>query len=145
MIYWTLKALHYAMLFFIRMNLCLGNVTPKHFSYLLTLRQHICKFCCLKVQSTVYIRGTWGPQNATVASGHSAMTPPPLHIHIYQAIMDCLHEFAREQFVWLKQFGVAHCVACCHWTVCNSCLIKTVWRRSLCGVLLLRKVYTICF
>ena len=40
--------------------------------------------------------------------------------------IDCLHEFAREQFVWLKQFGVAHRVACCHWTVCNSCLIKTV-------------------
>ena len=43
--------------------------------------------------------------------------------------------------VWLKQFSVAHCVACCHWKVCNSCLIKTVQRCSLCGVLLLKRVY----
>ena len=35
-----------------------------------------------------------------------------------------------------------HCVACCHWKVCNSCLIKTVQRCSPCGVLLLKKVYS---
>ena len=54
-----------------------------------------------------------------------------------------MHEFARERFVSLKQFGATHCVACCHWTVCNSCLIKTGRRCSLCGVLLLRKLYTV--
>ena len=43
--------------------------------------------------------------------------------------------------VWLKQFSIGHCVACCHWKVCNSCLIKTVQRCSLCGVLLLKRVY----
>ena len=43
--------------------------------------------------------------------------------------------------VWLKQFRVVHCVACCHWKVCNSCLIKTAQRWSLCGVLLLKRVY----
>ena len=55
--------------------------------------------------------------------------------------IDRLHEFAREQFVWLKQFSVAHCVAWCHWKVCNSCPIKTVQRCSLCGVLWLKRVY----
>ena len=33
-------------------------------------------------------------------------------------------------------------MACCHWNVCNSCLIKTVQRCSLCGVLLLERVYS---
>ena len=79
--------------------------------------------------------------------------------HGDQRVIFNLHEFAHEQLpeenslalltvwrvviekcvtvVWLKQFSVAHCVACCHWKVCNSCLIKTVQRCSLCGVLLL--------
>ena len=56
-------------------------------------------------------------------------------------LIDCLHEFAQWTIVWLKQFRVAHCVACCHWKVCKSCLIKTVQRCSPCGVLLLKKVY----
>ena len=43
--------------------------------------------------------------------------------------------------VWLKQCSVGHCVACCHWKMCNSCLIKTVPHCSLCGVLLLKRVY----
>ena len=29
--------------------------------------------------------------------------------------IDRLHEFAQWTIVWLKQFRVAHCVACCHW------------------------------
>ena len=56
-------------------------------------------------------------------------------------VIDCLHEFAQCKIVWIKQFRVAHCVACCHWKKCNSCLIKTVQRCSPSGVLLLRKVY----
>ena len=43
--------------------------------------------------------------------------------------------------VWLKQCSVGHCVARYYWKVCNSCLIKTVQRCSLCGVLLLKRVY----
>ena len=39
--------------------------------------------------------------------------------------------------VWLKQFSFGHCVACCHWKVCNISLTKTVHLWSLCGVLLL--------
>ena len=33
----------------------------------------------------------------------------------FWASIDCLHEFAQWTIVWLKQFRVAHCVACCHW------------------------------
>ena len=58
-------------------------------------------------------------------------------------IINCLHEFAQWTIVWIKQFRVTHCVACCHWKVCNSCLIQTVQRCSPCGVLLLKKVYTL--
>ena len=57
--------------------------------------------------------------------------------------IDCLYEFAQWTIVWSKQFRAAHCVACCHWKVCNNCLIKIVQRCSPCGVLLLKKVYTV--
>ena len=68
--------------------------------------------------------------------------PPSSMLHGVSDYIDCLHEFAQWAIVCLKQFTVAHCVACCHWKVCNSCLIKTVQRCSPCGVLLLKKVYS---
>ena len=49
------------------------------------------------------------------------------HESVDSLVIDCLHEFAREQFVWLKQFSVSHCVACCHWKVCR---LTVVWLKQ---------------
>ena len=55
----------------------------------------------------------------------------------------------RVTIVWTKQFSSGHCVACCHWKVCNINLNKIVQLWSLCGVLLLKRcikptIYWIC-
>ena len=47
--------------------------------------------------------------------------------------------------VWTKQFSFGHCVACCYWKVRNISLNKTVQLWSLCGVLLLKRVYCSIF